>query len=88
MGIMKRLLAALFVISLPSSAQAITWGEFWDPFTGDNHHHHYRHEYHYSPRRYCDRKIYHEEYVPGNRWRPGYVRTWSEWVRVPCYELE
>ena len=47
---MNKLLAALFVISLPSSAQAITWGEFWEPFRDDHHrhyHHRYRHHYHH-----------------------------------------
>ena len=82
---MKKLLGILFVVSLPSSVQAITWKEFWEPFRDDPPRYYYQREY--IPRRYCDQKIYHEEYVPGNRWRPGYVRTWSEWVRVPCYEL-
>ena len=68
-------------LSLP--AQAITWEEFWKPFSYDRPY--------YAPRYYeplCRKRIYHEEYVPGNRWRSGYVRTWSEIVRVPCYMLE
>jgi len=81
MGIMNSLLAALFVISLPSSAQAITWGEFWEPFTHNDSHHHYH--YHHEM---CTERIVREQYVPGNRWRSGFVRTWTEWITIPCHE--
>jgi hypothetical protein len=76
---MKKLLLLLPLVFLPVPAKAITWGEFWAPFT-------YEREY-YAPRYYepmCNRRIWHEEYVPGDYYRPGYVRRWSEWVRVPC----
>ena len=42
----------------------------------------------YSQRGYseqCFRQIYREEYVPGNRRRPGRVRRWTENVEVPCH---
>lgn len=32
----------------------------------------------------CFRRVYREEYVPGTRSRPGYVRSYTEKVRVPC----
>ncbi len=34
--------------------------------------------------RQCARSEYREEYVPGNKNSPGYVRTWNEAVQVPC----
>ena len=69
---MKYLLLLLPFVSIPASA--ITGGEFWEPF---------------EPRVYyrepiCTEVVYREEYVPGNSWNPGYVRTWRERVRVPC----
>jgi hypothetical protein len=73
---MKTLLL-LSLTFLPLPVSAITWGEFWAPFTYDR-----------VPRRYyepiCRRRVYREEYVPGDRWNPGYVRSWSEWISVPC----
>jgi hypothetical protein len=71
-------LPLLFLTFLPVSAEAITWKEFWEPFTYE----HPVYERRYIPM--CDRRVYHEEYVPGNYWRPGYVRRWTEIVRVPC----
>lgn len=61
--------------SLP--AQAITWEQFWEPFT-------YERPYYREYIRMCRERVFHEEYVPGNRWRSGYVRRWTESVRVPC----
>ena len=78
-----KLLPILFLPFFSLPAQAITWGEFWAPFTYDRPY--------YAPRYYepvCRRRVYREEYVPGDRWNPGYVRRWSEVVRVPCYMLE
>lgn len=34
--------------------------------------------------RTCYKDVYREEYIPGNRWRSGYVRTWTEQVSIPC----
>jgi hypothetical protein len=62
------------LIFTPTPIFAITWREFWEPFT-------------YQRPQYvlmCSKRIYREEYISGNRWRPGYVRHWYEWTRVPC----
>ena len=32
----------------------------------------------------CFKRVYREEYVPGTRRDPGYVRRYTEKVRVPC----
>ena len=32
----------------------------------------------------CFREVYREEYVPGTRRRPGYVRRWTDTKEVPC----
>ena len=74
-----KLLPLLLLTFLPLSAEAITWNQFWRPFENGN-------SYYYQ-RPYvsmCNRKVYREEYVPGNYWRRGYVRRWTEWERVPC----
>jgi hypothetical protein len=69
----------MFVSIRPASA--ITWEEFWEPFNG---------RIYYNDRyrvRYCTDRIRRTEYVPGNRWRSGYVRTWYDTVTVPCRYL-
>ena len=71
-----RFLPFLLLPLLPMSAQAITWKEFWQPFR-------YERPYVYRTA-LCDRHIYREEYVEGDHWRRGYVRRWTEVVRVPC----
>tara|TARA_B100001250_G_C19228387_1_gene541114 strand:+ start:83 stop:463 length:381 start_codon:yes stop_codon:yes gene_type:complete len=38
----------------------------------------------FSSSRTCTRNEYREEYVPGNRKEPGYVKKWEETVEVPC----
>ena len=38
----------------------------------------------YSASRTCTRNDYREEYVPGTRDTPGYVKNWEETVEVPC----
>jgi hypothetical protein len=79
---MKLLLLTLTLLTISTPAQAITWKEFWEPFGRDEHHHHHYREY--SPM--CHERIVREEYVPGGRWRSGYVRRWVEWVYIPCYD--
>jgi hypothetical protein len=79
---MKPLLLTLTLLTISTPAQAITWREFWEPFGRDEHHHHHYREY--SPM--CHERIVREEYVPGGRWRSGYVRRWVEWVYIPCYD--
>ncbi|TGG96202.1 MAG: glycine zipper 2TM domain-containing protein [Aphanocapsa feldmannii 277cV] len=32
----------------------------------------------------CYRNQYREEYVPGTAENPGYVRTWTEQLEIPC----
>ena len=38
----------------------------------------------YSSSRTCTRNEYREEYIPGTRRDPGYVKSWEETVEVPC----
>ncbi len=38
----------------------------------------------YARQEKCFKKVYREEYVPGTMRSPGYVKTYSERVRVPC----
>ena len=38
----------------------------------------------YSTTRTCFKTEYREEYVPGTRDNPGYIKTYNETVEVPC----
>ena len=38
----------------------------------------------YSSSRTCTKNEYREEYIPGTRNDPGYVKKWEETVEVPC----
>ena len=38
----------------------------------------------YAKSRTCTRNEYREEYVPGTQASPGYVKSWTETVVVPC----
>ncbi len=38
----------------------------------------------YPRARVCTRNEYREEYFPGTQASPGYVRSWTESVEVPC----
>ena len=38
----------------------------------------------FSTTRTCTRNEYREEYIPGTRNDPGYVKKWEETVEVPC----
>ncbi|WP_320674445.1 glycine zipper 2TM domain-containing protein [Prochlorococcus sp. MIT 1341] len=38
----------------------------------------------YSASRTCTRNEYREEYVPGTQASPGYVKSWTETIEVPC----
>lgn len=73
---------AFLLLLITPSASAITWKEFWEPFDNGPY---YRSPVYYVPM--CNRTVYREEYVPGNIWRPGYVRYWKETIRVPCSSL-
>lgn len=37
----KLLLLATLLLAAPAKAEAITWGEFWEPFKPDEVHYHY-----------------------------------------------
>ena len=38
----------------------------------------------YSKTSTCFKDEYREEYVPGTKEKPGYVKKWSEKVEIPC----
>ncbi len=38
----------------------------------------------YSATRTCVRNEYREQYIPGTKDSPGYVKSWSETIEVPC----
>ncbi len=38
----------------------------------------------FSSSKTCTRNEYREEYIPGTRNDPGYVKSWEETVEVPC----
>ena len=42
----------------------------------------------FSTTRTCTRNEYREEYIPGTRNNPGYVKRWDETVEVPCPDVE
>ena len=76
---MKYLILLLPFVPLP--ADAITWNQFWRPFRNGAY---YNSPFYYSQPQVCTQIVYHREYVPGNGWNYGHVRTWSERVVVPC----
>lgn len=71
----------LLLVLLASPANAITWNQFWRPFNNGSY---YRSPFYYNYTPVCTQLVYHREYVPGDGYRYGYVRTWSERVQVPC----
>ncbi|AIX22555.1 cAMP phosphodiesterase [Synechococcus phage S-MbCM6] len=74
-----KFLALPMILLTASPASAITWGEFWDPFT-DRHHHVETHHYHSPPpRRKCFDNVYTESWDNYGR-KSYYYRR----VRVPC----
>ncbi len=42
----------------------------------------------FSSTKTCTRNEYREEYIPGTRKDPGYVKKWEETVEVPCPGVE
>tara|TARA_Y100001968_G_scaffold323864_1_gene362232 strand:+ start:572 stop:973 length:402 start_codon:yes stop_codon:yes gene_type:complete len=40
----------------------------------------------FASTRTCTRNEYREEYIPGTRNDPGYVKRWDETIEVPCPE--
>ena len=77
----------LLLLLFATPSYAITWKEFWEPFRDGNNYYYPT----YPSRRYypreseiCTKQVYREEYVPGNIYRPGYVRQWRDSYNVPC----
>lgn len=82
---MKKLLLLLPLTTLFAlPAQAITWDEFWRPFVNGRPYYGPYYSVPYIPM--CDQRVVREEYVPGTYWSQGYIRRWTDIVRVPCYE--
>ena len=44
----------------------------------------YHHQRGYTTQRSCYKEIYREEYVPGTRSSQGYVKSFTEKLKVPC----
>jgi len=77
----KLLAGALLVGASASPAQAVTWGEFWEPFREEHHHNHH----HHRPRReMCRYRMEKERWVPGDRYHRGYLTTDTVIVVKPC----
>jgi len=38
----------------------------------------------YSSSKECFKTVYREEYIPGTRDNPGYIKTYNETVAIPC----
>ena len=38
----------------------------------------------YSSSRDCYKTVYREDYIPGTRDNPGYIKTYNETVAIPC----
>jgi len=90
----KLLASSVLLVGVASPAQAVTWGEFWEPFRG-NHHHHVEHHHHYEAPRKCKREVKIREWVPGYydgsytheggpHYIPGRYRTRRHVRWVPC----
>lgn len=41
--------------------------------------------YSYSEGDTCFKRIYKEEYIPGNSLKPGYVQSWQEDIIISCH---
>ena len=42
----------------------------------------------YSSSNECYKTVYREDYIPGTRNNPGYIKTYNETVAVPCVRRE
>ena len=40
--------------------------------------------YSYSEGDKCFKRVYKEEYIPGNSLKPGYVQSWQEDIKISC----
>ena len=64
-------IALLTIVLLTSGGMSSNAGEYQPGF---------------STSRTCTRNEYREEYIPGTRNNPGYVKKWEETVEVPCQD--
>lgn len=70
---MKTAIAALLLLSaVPANAH------------GQYQHDHGQSQAGWSRQERCFKRVYREEYIPGNARTPGYVKTYKKRVRVPC----
>ncbi len=74
---MKNLFFLIFISSIALPAKSITWNEFWRPINRYERYNRYSNYTYNTPT--CTRRIYRTEYGP------GYSRSWSEDITVPCY---
>lgn len=75
---MKRLLLIPIIAMLATPAQALTWGEFWEPFRYDMHYDYIPpHQYH--SHRICETVVTRRVWVPGYWLGPyNYVEGYYE----------
>lgn len=83
---MKKLLLLLPLTFFSVPAQAITWDQFWRPFTYNRPYYPYYSQPYYSTPYIpmCDRPVYREEWIPPTAWSPGYMRWRTDIIKVPC----
>ena len=77
---MKYCSITLFLLSFATPLNALTWAEFWEPFVEGSH-------YHSRIRnrtQTCYKIVRWEEYIPGDEWHRGYVRSRSEKHTIHC----
>jgi hypothetical protein len=88
-----KLLALPLLLLTAAPANALTWGEFWEPFTHDHHHHYHGHvhrDYYRRPRRrMCEYVVTRRHWVDGYWLGPynyveGHYETRDHIRRRPC----
>lgn len=76
---MKNLFFLILIPLIALPAKSITWNEFWRPINRYERYNRYsNYNYNYN-RPICTRRVNKTEYGP------GYSRSWSEDITVPCY---
>ena len=78
---MRLIVVLVMMLNVPS-ANALTWREFWEPFTEHSHTYHPRIRNKVVT---CYKHIRYEEYIAGNSHSSGYVRHHHEKYKIPCY---
>ena len=79
----KLLASSVALVGFASPAQAITWGEFWEPFT-DNHHGHVEHHHHHYGRPRPRKTCYVTEWKERWSYELGSYQRWRNVYPVPC----